>query len=448
MKLFLVLSCAPRLDGEAIEVVSYEVVRHASRLGHDLLLQVILRDARASAVSVRAEEALQRLTIPRCKVLPTLYVQDVRRTFSRWRPLDLCCKAVVVLSESHLFPASRLHEVIEQRVVASQAEALLSVWSWEALAATHRISHVPKFVYYGNPDHLPVDARLRNPELFGIATASLWDRLRLLIERFFNWRRKRLHIKMMNHCEVVANNSILDAAFYKANGHRQSIYLQNMWPEMERGSAVGCLTKNGSVKIIGNVGNLAATGNTFGLDYLGRRLFPLLESRFGQCPFEIHLLGKGPARERVSRYLTDQRIIFRGWVDNIDSEIRTSDAFLVLTNANKDFLVGNTRILLAWALGACVVLHANSALAMPEIKHEYNVLTGDTPGDIADWMVRVSKDRDLRERIGRGGYETFQRYYRSDRVVPEMLSLVQEMVRDFRKSAGQPAEVRLPSTAV
>lgn len=434
MKLFLVLSCAPRLDGEAIEVVSCEVVRHASRLGHDLLLQVILRDARASAVSVRAEEALQRLTIPRCKVLPTLYLEDVRRTFSRWRPLDLCCKAVLVLSESHLFPASRLQKVIEQRVVASQAEALLSVWSWEALAATYRISHVPKFVYYGNPDHLPVDARLRNPELFGIPIVSLWDRLRLLIERFLNWRRKRLHIKMMNHCEVVANNSILDAAFYKTHGHQRSIYLQNMWPEMERGSAVGCLAKNGSVKIIGNVGNLAATGNTFGLDYLGRRLFPLLESRFGQCPFEVHLLGKGPARESVSRYLTDRRIVFRGWVDNINSEIQTSDAFLVLTNANKDFLVGNTRILLAWALGACVVLHANSGQAMPEIQHGENVLMGRTPDEIADLIVRASEDRELRTKIGEGGFRTFQTYYRSDVVVQKMLTLVEDLVREFRQT--------------
>lgn len=443
MKLFLVLSCAPRPDGEAIEVVSYEVAHHASRLGHDLLLQVILRDARASAISVRAEEALQRLAIPRCTVLPALYLEDVRRTFSRWRPLDLCCKAALMFSESHLFPASRFLEEVEQRVLTSQAEALLSVWSWEALVATCRISHVPKFAYYGNPDHLPVAARLRNPELFGIPTASPWDWLRLLIERLLNWRRMRLHIKMMNRCEVVANNSILDADFYKAHGHRQSVYLQNMWPEMEAGSAADCLAEVVVARIIGNVGNLAATGNTFGLDYLGRRLFPCLASRFGQRPFEVHLLGKGPARETVNRYLTDRRIVFRGWVDDIKKEIRSSDAFLVLTNASKDFLVGNTRILVAWALGACVVLHANSGLAMPEIKHGYNVLMGVTPEEIADWLVRVCEDRDLRERIGRGGYETFQRYYRSDRVVPEMLSLVQEMVKNFRGKTSQSSAVPL-----
>jgi glycosyltransferase involved in cell wall biosynthesis len=73
-------------------------------------------------------------------------------------------------------------------------------------------------------------------------------------------------------------------------------------------------------------------------------------------------------------------------------------------------------------------MHANSRLAMPEIEHGRNALLGRTPDEIADLVANVAQNPSLREQISKGGYETFQAFYRPDVVVPKMLSLLQDLV--------------------
>lgn len=440
MKIFLLLSNAPDPAGEAIEVVGQEVVEKAQQLGHRVFVQVILRDPRNSRAAEQTERALARLQLPEVTVCPTLYVADVAEPAQAQNLVARILRVSAALSLRRLFPASRLGPTVERRVREAGAEAILSIWSWEALAASYHIAGVPKFVYYGNPDHLPPQARLRNPELFGIPTASWRDRLWWRWEWVRNERRKQLNIRMMHACEVTANNSVLDAEFYRAHGHARSIYLQNMWPPVKASTPpVSVQDQPGPVKIIGSVGNLGATGNTFALAYLGRELLPRLFERFRDRPVEIHLLGKGTLSPAAAASLGDARVKIRGWVDDIHEEFRSAAMFLVLTNVNPDFLVGNTRILLAWALGTCVVMHENSRLAMPEIQHGVNALLGRTPDELADLIVAASDDHALRQRIGEGGRQTFETYYRSDIVVPTMMRLVQEMVDRHRAGQGASA---------
>ncbi len=441
MKIFVLLSNAPDPAGEAIEVVGHEVIEKAQRLGHSVCLQVIFRDSRGSPAAEQAEQALRRMTLPNVVVYPMLYVEDVvDRSQNRGMAVRLG-RVVTAFTVRRMFPASGLGAMVERRVREAAVDAILSIWSWEALAASYHIQGIPKFVYYGNPDHLPPRARLRHPELFGIPTASFADRLRLWFEQLRNDRRKRLNIRMMNACEVTANNSVLDAEFYRAHGHPHSIYLQNMWPPVKSMSKTVSTAESPTrpIKIIGSVGNLGATGNTFALTYLGREILPRLAARFNDRPFEIHLLGKGTPAASAAASLTDARIKIRGWVDDIHEEFRSAAVFLVLTNVNADFLVGNTRILLAWALGTCVIMHENSRLAMPEIEHGVNALLGRTPDELVERICAVVDDVALRRQIGWGGEQTFDSYYRSDVVVPKMFQLVQEMVDRSRTACGLPA---------
>ena len=433
MRIFLVLSAAPRPDGEAVEVVAYEVAKHAARLGHSVIVQVIVRDPRGSANSMRAEESLRRVSIESVEICPPLYISDVlpKTTPSHLGFTARGARFLRSFRKEEMFPATRLGPIVEARVREKRADAILSVWSWEALAATYHIRGVPKLVYYGNPDYLPVEARLRHPDLFGLAYSAPRDRIALALQRVQNRWRKYLNVRMMRRCEITANNSILDANFYADHGHTRSIYLQNMWPDIGTdGGGRNEVVDNadGVIRIVGSVGNLGATGNTFGLYYLCKELMPRLEARLAGRQLEIHILGKGTPSPPVARYMDHPGIIRRGWVDDINREIRSTHAFLVLTNVSEDFLVGNTRILLAWALEACVIMHANSRLAMPEIEHGRNALLGRTPDEIADLVANVAQNPSLREQIGKGGYETFQAFYRPDVVVPKMLSLLQDLV--------------------
>ena len=209
-----------------------------------------------------------------------------------------------------------------------------------------------------------------------------------------------------------------------------------MWPasEIEK-EDFQVIPTDGLTHFVGSVGNLGATGNTFGLHYLGANLAPALERRLPEGGFVIDVFGGGVARPVVARSLERNSIRMHGWVESLKSHVQQSVAFLVLTNAH-GFIVGNTRILLAWSLGACVVAHSNSRLSMPELEHDQNILLADNSEEMADLLVEVAADKQLRERIGKQGYETYQRYYRSDRVVPTMLTLMEEVVGDYKGRAA------------
>lgn len=438
MKIFLVLSNFPYDKGEAIEVVSHEVIQLIAEAGHILDVQVLLRDGRTSVNGERGETARTALgTFNGVKLLDPIYLNELAPergsfayTIETFITLVECLLGLRYGINPRLFPGKRAFPKVRDAVEKSSPNIILTVWSWESLAATYGIRGVPKFMYYGNPDHKPTEARLSHPELFDIQKNTFIDWIKYKYVLHCNTLREIQHLAMMRACEVTANNSLVDAAYYRNQGHPKSIYLQNMWPESTN-SAAGTSEGAGSgqIKIVGSVGNLGSTGNTFALYYIGQKIAPGLETKLAKDSFYIDIYGGGRPYPAVAEALRHPSIRLRGWVDDLNSEINSSIAFLVLTNVD-GFIVGNTRILLAWSLGACVIAHRNSALSMPEIKHMDNALLGETADEINDLICLAATDASLRKRIGNGGYSTFQRFYRSDVVVPKMLDEMRRCVAE------------------
>ncbi len=444
MKILLLLSAIPCDQGEAIDVVSYEVVRLMAVAGHDVYVQILIREGWSEASAEREQYAMDQFSAqPGVHLLPMIYLGELIRPLSRVSNLIGQLTAVVRslpglrrIVNPYLFPAVAVKPVVAGQVNAIHPDVIASIWSWEALAASYDILDVPKFVYYGNPNHKPPEAQFRYPELFDIVTNGLVGRLKFGILKLLNRAREIQHLRMMVACEATANNALIDARYYTAMGHPRSIYLQNIWPDAPGGPVFGGRPSgDGLVHICGSVGNLGATGNTFGLHYLGAELMPRLRTRLGDEPVAMDIFGGGKPRSLVTAVLRDSSIRLRGWVGDLNEEIVQSAAFLVLTNAY-GFNVGNTRILLAWSLGACVIAHTSSALSMPEMVHGENVLLGETADEIADLVVQAIRNSDMRAQVGRGGYDTFCRYYRSETVVPRMLVEIDRTVQDFRKRNG------------
>jgi glycosyltransferase involved in cell wall biosynthesis len=440
MKILLLLSSIPYDQGEAIEVVSHEVVRLMAVAGHEVYAQALIREGWSAASAEREHYAAGKFA-PQAAVrlLPPLYLGDLipprSRNGNRLAYLATIFRSLPGLRRAinpYLFPAVAAKPVVADQVKAVRPDVIVSIWSWEALAASYDIPGVPKFVYYGNPNHKPPEAQLRLPALFGTPTRGVVARLKFSALKLLNRAVETQHLRMMAACETTANNALIDASYYTEMGHPRSIYLQNMWPDAAGGPVFGGQpSRDDFVHICGSVGNLAATGNTFGLYYLGTELMPRLKAKLGGDQLAVDIFGGGTLRPSCATVLTDPSIRLRGWVADLNAEIVRSAAFLVLTNVY-GFNVGNTRVLLAWSLGACVIAHRSSKLSMPELAHGENALLGETADEIADLVVQAIRDPGLRERIGRGGYDTFQRYYRSESVVPKMLAEIEQAVRDFK----------------
>lgn len=438
MRILLVLSNYPYRHGEAIEVVTHEILRLMNKEGHDLDVQVIIRERRDDVNFGRERSARETWReSSSVNFLPTIYLGD-RLLRKGWFRRKLGFIWAVIWSmpilrrriSRFLFPASQLLPDMRRVVGKIRPDIVVGIWSWEALAATYAIKDVPKFMYYGNPDHKPEAARLQSPDLFGIPTSTLEDRLRYWTSVRLNKAREVQHVRMMRHCEMTVNNSLIDAKYYQQMGHPHSVYLQNLWPRTneaplfeERHSV------RNPVRVVASVGNLGATGNTFGLYFLGEHIAPRLSERFREGEITLDVYGGGVPSSKVASVLDHPRLRLRGWVEDLDAEMRSACAFLVLTNVS-GFVVGNTRILLAWSLGCSLVAHSVSALSMPEIVDGENALLGDSPDAIADAICRLVREPDLRAKIGRGGYETYREYYDSETVVPKMLELVTACHRD------------------
>lgn len=430
MKILLLLSAIPYDQGEAIEVVSHEVVRLIQKEGHTVYAQPLIRE-KSSPESFKREQYAKHIfsTYPLVYILPAIYLGDIlksrpplinRLTFLK--NIFFSLPGLRRLINPFFFPAINAKIILSEIINKIKPNVIASIWSWEALAASYSIKGIPKFVYYGNPDHKPSRERLKFPHLFGIPNKGLLNRLKLLILLLFNRAIEIQHLRMMSSCEVTANNSLIDANYYTEKGHPHSIYLQNMWPDPIGGpSFQHHHSKDQKIHLIGSVGNLGATGNIFGLFFLGAKLLPHLKMKFKCEDLVIDIFGGGELPPSCMQLLSDPLIKLRGWVEDINTEIRQATSFLVLTNAY-GFTVGNTRILLAWSLGACVVAHSLSKLSMPELEHGVNILLGETEEELAELIVHVARDPNLRERIGRGGYATFTKYYRSCDVVPKMIS--------------------------
>ena len=114
----------------------------------------------------------------------------------------------------------------------------------------------------------------------------------------------------------------------------------------------------------------------------------------------------------------------RGFVDDIDAELRAAKVFLMTNNTNPDFIVGHTRILHVWSLQMCLVAHRNMALAVPEIVHGRNALLGSTGEEIADHVVSALHDPELRDAIAAEGRRTFEREFLPETVVGRVMGRI------------------------
>ena len=235
-------------------------------------------------------------------------------------------------------------------------------------------------------------------------------------ERMWLASFKRAHLNIMQGLDVIANVTACNADYYTKEGHKHSVYVGNVWydPNAERPSAKDPTPSHGvssrPIKIIGHVGKLGQTGSTYGLRFLLVELLPVLDRVMDGLDYEVHIIGAGTVVPALRPVLEHPRVLLRGFVEDLDSELRSSDVFLLLNNAGS-YQAAYTRHVVAWAQGLCLIVHENSCRAIPEIRHMENALIGSTPADIARMVRLAVSDPELNVRLRKGGRGTYERYF-------------------------------------
>ena len=432
MRVFFIGAHLP-LAGHSVRaptVVIREALAAFRALGHDVVFQPLLAHEAEAGFEAEGERALEWARANGIELLPALYAApDAVGSTPR-----LLLRQSASSDPGVFYPSYALRRELAERVRRSGADVCFHLWTSAAFGACAEVD-VPVFAYAGNPDHYSMAARLKHPELFGIPTRTLRNRVKLALWRRAYRQFEHVVVQLALRSTWIGCASAPNADYYTRMGHPRAFYLQNMWPQLTEAGEAPEPTEN---RIVGNLGGQYATGNTFGARLLAREVLPALDRLLGD-DYTVQLFGAGRFAEPVARELGHPHVVNRGFVDDIDAELQRAKVFLLCNNGNPDFVVGHTRILHAWSVGSCLVAHTNMAVAMPEIVHGENALLGATGEEIAEHVATVCRDPELRRRIVAGGRETWGREFRPEVVVDR---IVRRIEADLRPGSASPAAAR------
>jgi glycosyltransferase involved in cell wall biosynthesis len=331
------------------------------------------------------------------EVLPPIRLESVKIKRSSFLK-------IVKSLRSDFYPESIDGELVYSSILNFSADMILVPWS-EWLTALCADFPIKKFAYYGNPDHKSRAYRIKFEQKYNIAPNS---KLRSFITLKLLEKR---HLEVMFKYNIIGNVAQNDAEYYRKKGHQNSFYLQNLWVDRfgSEWKKMRDMAENDNrpIKIVANIGQLGGTANRYGLELL--TLFvSVLKKKMDPIKYELNIYGAGELVPTIKAMLQGPEIRFRGFVEDIDSEILASQVFLCLNNASL-FKVGHTRYLHAWSLGSFIVAHKDVILSMPELNNNINCMLGQDLDDMANIIKTAVEDKNLRRNIGAAGYETFKR---------------------------------------
>ena len=425
MRLLVVASVWPHATKsfEAANVITHAILSELAAMGLYELSFLYINTSLAE-VPHEAKQEIDKLKQAGISFLePLLYEPDL--PLSK-RPKDL-------LTALFLEPASILFGYNAGKLLPKKIgcyDGVLTVWSEVGINAFSRYPAM-RFAYHGNPDHKVFNAQYEIMRLAGVQPkgfAAIVDWMRRIT---LSYLLERAHLSVLRHYDFIADVAANDAKYYVEHKIR-AFYLQNMWPsppietwEMRR----DILEKQNPYKIIGNVGNMSATGNSLGFVALGQEVLPALKKQLVNVPFEVHIFGGKEPKSFLKPLLMDSHIKLRGFVDDLETEILSAPVFLISNNHHR-FKVGHTRVLHAWSLGACVIAFADCRDAMPEIEHGRNALLGNNAEEVAILVAQALSDRKLRRHIAYGGIETLKAYYTPSKVTHALSDRIQTAMKE------------------
>lgn len=370
-----------------------------------------------------APDSSQRLGIERMRelgveVLDSLEIPHPSRSGKGLRPRSM----------SDYYPDLVHTHLVEPAVSRFKPDVvLLPISEWISMLFSD--AQAIRFAYYGNPGWKVVLARAKFDRLHGgklrtYAKSAAYVRL-----------LERAHLKQMTKFQILGDLSANDADYYRRRGHPNAFYIQNLWIDQRHGNWERdreALEEGDVVRIIGNVGNMAGTANSYGMQILLQDVLPRLRDEMRGLPFRVELIGGGEPHPGLREFLRGQDGIvrLRGFVDDLDRELLGANIFLCLNNASP-FKVAHTRYLHAWSLGSCIIAHRDAALSMPEMIHEENCLLGSNAREVSELVAAAAQDQTLRRRLGRNGYETYRLYYTPEKVARVILARINAYRKGF-----------------
>ncbi len=423
----------------AVNIQLFLVTRELSALGHKVGLLTVREGG--AVVGPEDEQLSDAGEKGQFDILSPVYFNGKSLPKNNIGIVNRVMRAVALLLGAvpmrEFYPAMNLGSEITKRAYRFDADILLSFLSPLAAGAMATISTYPKIIFQGDIDFGSDRIRLDHESLFRDSTASRKSQMRRRLAQYLYRRRIQRFSACHRHMSLCADALVTASAnnchYYEDIGHPKVAYVGTTWtdqpfvPAENRTSVARDGSDERPFKIIGHVGLLNMTASTFGLAYLLQEVMPALRREMQGYRFEVHIIGDGAPVEPLRRYLKQENLHLRGYVDDLDSELYDSDVFLFLNNAGP-FRAIFSRQIISWAMGLCLVAHAGSRDAMPELAHGENALIGSTPEELSKLVKRACLDSELNEKLRRGGRASFKENFSPLALSKKLISLMEDVI--------------------
>jgi hypothetical protein len=162
------------------------------------------------------------------------------------------------------------------------------------------------------------------------------------------------------------------------------------------------------------------------MTYFADYVLPLLDDAMAVRDWTVNICGRFELPGELSHLARHSRVSLRGFVANIDEEMVGNHVFLLLNNSGP-YTGGYTRVIYAFATGACLIAHRRLADSMPELVENENCLLGETPDEIAGLIATASADSGLRSRVGAAARRTYIDRYHPTRIAGGLRDMIMEL---------------------
>lgn len=395
MKICVVSGSYPRRanEREAAEIVSYEIISNLLELGHDVSFLCV----NTNVPKKDGQDSENKANL-RKKGLTCLGFRKVEKAISK------SGKSFIWLFINLIFERKKKNS-IEQEVDSSNYDCVLIIWSEVANEALENLN-TKKLTYTGNPDGKVIKAHLK------LLKYNNYNFIYKLLKKFSLITKayivNKINIRTLKKYQYIFNVACNDSKFYSSSGIKNSIYMPNIWKINYKQFKLHesySSKKNNKINVCASIGNIQATGNMLGLDFLNSELYSQLNYEF-KDQIILNIYGGGVKNILHQELDKHSNIIFHGFVDDLNQEIMKSDIFLIMNNCYEDFVVCHTRYLHSWSLGCPVVGMTLSQAAMPELVNEKNCLLARNPIEIVSCIKQIRDNQALKKQLIEGGYNS------------------------------------------
>jgi glycosyltransferase involved in cell wall biosynthesis len=422
VKIALVVSGgAPNPTASGGALTAWTVMHHLLDRGNEVTVVALRDPEHFEPTGVDETERVARVRAAGADVVSVVSSStEYFRTRPR-RPLDRIRRAFDPLDEElqpHLVDAPAV-----TRAVDDLGADAAWVYHWEALAAT-RGSETPRFAAVGDPPLLSAWYRFRELLPHPRALRRV-NRLQAMARR-----EPRLLVRLLNECAASGAFAAHHAASLRSRGAERCEYLRTPVPDP------GTLAAPAGKPRILLVGHLKGVVTLDGLRRFADGILPRLEAELGADGFEVRIAGGYEPPADLARKLDRPSIRFLGHVEGAEEEFIQAHVLLV---PNSISLGVRVRIITSFSFGTCVVSDIANTKGIPELEHERNALIGTTPDDLAASVLRVLRDDALRERLGRGGRETYERAFAPPVAAGTIAATLERIARPATRTTARAA---------